>query len=110
MDTFTFVVSVLLTFFVITDIAAAFLLFTKAVQSHYSLIALNERAGVAIIQAVSASFLGILGANRILDWHLSEPLVLVLLSTALIIQAMPSVIWLFLYFGHRFDMREDSEE
>lgn len=110
MDEFRYFISILLIFFVFTDIAAAVLLFTKAVQSHYSLIALNERAGVAVLQAISASLLGVLGANRIFDWHLSEEVVLITISTALILQAIPSIMWLALYLGHKFDLIERDRE
>ena len=102
MDAFTYIISALLVFFVITDITAAWLLFRGATKASYSLIALNERAVVASLQATSGIILGILGANRILNWSLSEPFVLISLSVAMLLQAMPSLIWLILYFKKKF--------
>ena len=105
MDTFTFIVSALLVFFVATDLLAAFLLFRGAAKSDYSIIALNERAIVATLQAASGVLLGVLGANRIFGWHIPAELALVLISAAVVLQAMPSVVWLWLYFKHKFGAR-----
>lgn len=102
MDTFTTVVSFLLTIFVTTDLAAAYLLLRTSASADYQLIALNERAFVASVQAVSGSLLGILGANRIIPLHFGGDWVLVILSTAVLLQAVPAIIWLSLYFLHRF--------
>lgn len=105
MDTFTFVVSILITLFVISDVAAAYLLLTTAAKSAYSLVALNERAFVATVQATSGTLLGILGANRIFDWHMHEVPVLLILSAAILLQAMPSLVWLWLFFRNKFGSR-----
>lgn len=102
MDAFTYFISALLIAFVSTDISAAWLLLRGAAKASYSLVALNERATVAALQATSGALLGLLGANRILEWHMHEAPVLIMLSLAMLLQAMPSIIWLSLYFKHKF--------
>lgn len=103
MDMFQSIVSLLLTVFVITDISAAYLLTHTAARSNYSLTALNERAFVSVVQAISGSMLGLLGANRIIGLHFPTEVVLVVLSTAVLLQASPAVAWLWLYFRHKFE-------
>ena len=105
MDTFSFIISVMLVVFIATDLLAAALLFRGAARSSYSIIALNERALVATLQATSGLLLGILGANRIFEWHLPVEVVLVMLSVAVLLQALPSIVWLGLYFRHKFNNR-----
>ncbi len=102
MDTFEQIVSLILVGVVATDLAAAFLLLRGAVRSDYSIVALNERAFVALSQAISGVTLAALGVNRLLGFHWSVELVLVLLSTALIIQALPGFIWVMLYLFGKF--------
>ena len=102
MDTFYAIISALLIFFVITDVSAAYLLLRGAVDTHYSLVALNERAVVATLQASSAAILGLLGANRLFGWHWTPEIALVMLVAALLLQAIPSIVWLLLYFKHKF--------
>lgn len=110
MDTLSLIVSILLVVFLITDIAAAYLLTKTSAKVHYSLIALNERAFVATVQAISASGLALLGMNRIFNWHIGEPLVLIILSASLLLQATPSIVWLFLYFRNKFNASGHIED
>jgi hypothetical protein len=113
MDLFETVISILLMAFIITDISAAYLLVRGAARSSYSILALNERAFVASVQGVSATMLGMLGANRIFGWHWSSEFALFVLSVAILIQASPSIIWLWLYLTNRFNsdggVKEKSE-
>lgn len=109
MDTFSLIISAILMLVVLVDVSVAFLLARGAVRSNYSILALNERAFVALSQATSGFMLGILGANRIFGWHLPNDVVLVILSFALIIQATPGFVWLALYLGHKFKTNGNGE-
>lgn len=103
MDTFRLIVSILLLFFFITDVAAAYLLTKTTARANYSLVALNERAFVATIQSASAFLLAALGANRIFGWNFSDEVALIAISAALLLQAVPSIVWLYLFLRHKFD-------
>lgn len=102
METITIFISLFLMIVVIFDLTASFLLIKGATETDYSITALNERAFVAANQGAAALLLAILGANRIFDWHLPEVVVLLILSAALMIGSLPSMVWLFLYFTGRF--------
>ena len=102
MDFFEHVVSLILIGVVVTDLAAAFLLLRGAVRSDYSIVALNERAFVALTQAISGITLASLGVNRLLGLHWDVAVVLAMLSFALIIQALPGFIWVMLYLLGKF--------
>ena len=102
MENFEFAISLILMLVVTVDVAVAYLLARGAVKSNYSILALNERAFVALSQATSGIMLGVLGANRIFSLNLPNEVVLVVLSLALIIQATPGFVWLTLYLTHKF--------
>ena len=110
MENFQLVISLILMLVVVVDVLVAFLLARGAVRSNYSILALNERAFVALSQALSGSMLGILGANRIFGWHLDNAIVLVVLSLALLIQATPGFVWLGLYLSHKFQGGDDTRK
>lgn len=115
MDTFEQIISLILIGVVVTDLSAAWLLLRGAVRSDYSIIALNERAFVAVTQGVSGIVLASLGVNRLLNYHWPVELVLVLLSFALVLQALPGFVWVVLYLFGKFAPSgvidvEDSEE
>lgn len=102
------IVSIILMLVVTVDLTVAYLLIRGAVRSNYSILALNERAFVALSQAASGIMLGILGANRIFGWQFNDLTVLVILSIALIIQATPGFVWLALFLSHKFRSNDDG--
>jgi hypothetical protein len=113
MDLFEQIISLILIGVVATDLAAAFLLLRGAARSDYSIVALNERAFVALTQAVSGVILALLGVNRLLGWHWSTEVALVMLSVALVTQALPGFVWVSLYLFGKFGPRgqiANSEE
>ena len=102
MDTFSFIVSVLLIIFLVFHVWATALIGAEAKRSRWKYPALNERFFTGVVQTISAFGLAVLGANRILDWHMAEPLVLLILSGSLLIKVAPSLLWVFLYYTDGF--------
>lgn len=109
METFELIISAILMLVVGVDLSVAYLLARGAVRSNYSILALNERAFVALSQATSGLLLAFLGANRIFGWHIDNALALVVLSLALLVQATPGFVWLTLYLSHKFGAGVEDE-
>lgn len=102
MDTFYTIVSILLMAFVFVHLWASVMIGWVARQSEWKYPALNERFVTSIIQSVSAVGLGLLGANRVLGWHWSPEVALVVISISLLIKVVPSFVWLYLYYSDGF--------
>jgi hypothetical protein len=109
MDTFLVLVSAILVGFTFANFFASVILIGFARKAKWKLPALNERAITTGIKTVGTFLLGVLGANRIFDWHMSEPLVLSLLSVAVILHSLPPVIWLWYYKTGRFSQSENFQ-
>lgn len=94
-EAFTFIVSLLLIMFVVIDLAVAYLLTKSKRASRGIYPALNERTLIAQTSLLSGVLLATLGVNRIMELGFTSPMVLVILSIALVIKSTPSIIWLF---------------
>ena len=86
---------------------AAYLLVRGVKRANGVIVALNERAFIAVTKTISVGLLSIVSANRVFNWHWPDEAVLGLLLVSLLISSMNSIWWLWLYFTHRFSKDGD---
>lgn len=110
MDAFLTVVSLLLVLFLFIHVWATTLMGRVTTESKFKYPALNERFFTGVIQTTSSLGFAALGANRIFDWHLSEPTVLIILVISLLIKVTPSMYWLYLYYTDGFHIDGSHKE
>lgn len=89
---------------------AAFVLGRLTKKSNYEIVPLNERALIAFLYAIKGTILGLLGANRVFNWGWPNEHVVIWLGIGLAIGAVPSIVWVFLYFTGRFGIRGEITE
>ena len=85
----------------VADWIAAVILVRGALRTRW--VALQERAGTAVILAVLASGIAVLAVSRVTGLSLPAPVPQVILSAVLVLLSLPSLLWLIAYLRGRFD-------
>lgn len=101
METFTFIVSVILIILLVVDWTATTILFRASRKAKIDNIALRERAKMAGTLAIASTINAIFAINRLLELEITTPIILIALSMSLILGSVPNMYWLSLYLRNR---------
>lgn len=99
METFTFIVSIILVLLPISDWTATFILRSAAKKSNS--VALKERRNVAGILALAVSLNAILATIRLTEIHIDGIWAVMILSASLLLISVPNLYWLSLFLRNR---------
>lgn len=91
----------LLVLLAILNVGSTVILVVAALRHRWS--ALEERAIVAVVLAVGATFAAMLGLNRLHVLTVAPDLAVGLLVIALTLFSLPSLIWLLAYLSGKFE-------
>lgn len=102
MGAFEVVISAILIFFMISNVWITRIIRGFAVDSDWRYPALNERYYSSTLKTFGNVLLGVLGMNRIFDWHMPPEAALVVLSVAILLHSLPPYIWVWYLKTGRF--------